>query len=112
MKTKIEEAAKKSWEDMHPAKKYHFEDCVKASFIAGAEFMQGEINELEKEYDETFSTLKKSSSYIETLQAQNEIMMEVICRIENATDFYAIQQENKLINDLCNEALKKVDENK
>jgi len=89
MKTRIEEAADEYVKqyDNEPDKSWS-----RLDFIAGAEFMQGEINELTKEYDETCSTLKNSSLYISSLEEKLKTQTHNL----NVFNVEFIQLEEKL----------------
>lgn len=74
--------------------------------------LESKNTELEKELKESKEGHEAVAAwYIESLnqflksQKKLEIAVECLCRVENATDSHAIQQENRLINDLVNEAL-------
>lgn len=94
MKTKIEEAASSyAYKEIIEGEYNSRTDDIEFSFIAGAEFMQGEINEIKTWYEQKFEECEKlkdlvfdlQKQIIPELKAQNEIMREALTDITSIT---------------------------
>ena len=67
--------------------------------------LEKKLVEAEKAFEDKKRALNAAINMWDIETKKLEIAVACLCRVENATDWYAVQQENKLINDLVNEAL-------
>ena len=114
MKTRIEEAFFPWFQEQDPERFYSKELAARDGFIAGAEFMQKEVDILEADNKFQASVMVDMGGIIlenEKLKAQNEIMREALDTIRyKPTPYHVLYtyQEKDYYHTIAGEALKKM----